>query len=144
MRAGCDRRVRLGAVNQSLVQQELTRLMKVSGSANCYTARCSFQLIIYPSPCPAENKAFALLPQDNNKKAIRAEVDIYLQYTATRSERSINRATTSHTWHTNEDQSRATIKLLKNNVNPIKPTVTTLNLYTLISYFQLFILIRMK
>lgn len=32
----------------------------------------------------------------------------------------------------------------KNNVNLIKPTVNTLNLHTLISYFQLLILIRMK
>lgn len=68
------------AINQSLVQRNLTQLMKASGSANCYTAHCSFQLIIYPSPCPAENKPFALSPQDNNKKkAIRAEV--YLQCT---------------------------------------------------------------
>lgn len=41
--------------------------------ANCYTARCSIQLIIYPSPCPAANKPFALMPQDNDKKAIAAK-----------------------------------------------------------------------
>lgn len=77
------------AVNQSLVQHNLTWLMKASGSANCYTAHCSFQLIIYPSPCPAENKPFALLPQDNNNKKKQSEqrrAFIYSaqQYTVTR------------------------------------------------------------
>lgn len=95
MRAGCEGCFRLSAVNQSLVQQNLTRLMKASGSANCYTAHCSFQLIIYPSPRPAENKPFALLPQDHNRKTIQAEVHIYLQYTRMHSDRSINKATTA-------------------------------------------------
>lgn len=95
MQTACEGCFRLSAVNQSLVQQNLTRLMKASRSANCYTAHCSFQLIIYPSPCPAENKPFALLPQDHNRKAIRAEVYIYLQYTWMHSDRGVNKATTA-------------------------------------------------
>lgn len=90
MQAACEICFHLSAVNQSLVQQNLTWLMKASGSANCYTAQCSFQLIIYPSPCPAENKTLCLLSchktTTTTKKAEQKWTFIYSthQYTVTR------------------------------------------------------------
>lgn len=85
----------LSPIHQSLVQQKLTWLRKLVDQQKCYTARCFFQLIIFPSPCPAENKPFAILPHDHNVKAIRAEVDFILQYTQMHRVRSINKATTA-------------------------------------------------
>lgn len=95
--------------------------MKASGSANCYTARCPFQLIIYPSPCPVENKPFALLPQDNNKKAIRTVVDVYLQYTPTHSDWSVNKVTIAlhHRTYT-QQESRPAMWLLQKQCQPDK------------------------
>lgn len=47
LQAGHERCFPPAVVNESLFQQNLTWPMKASGSANCLTAHCSFQLIIY-------------------------------------------------------------------------------------------------
>lgn len=68
------------SINPSVLQQNLTQLIKFSRSANCYTAHCSFQLIIYPSPCPAENKPLLRVPEDKSNK-MESELRWTLIYT---------------------------------------------------------------